>query len=971
MIHRAPGLLAALLAVAAGATTAAAEDSTPAPIHVRFADAAGNTCSPRGCRGPAGAFLQAARAAGVGVANCYGLPAPLLKAHAERAEKWSAQRAPDLTQCFTLTPRTEPQAVEWSSRAAAAPGVQWVERATPLYPAQMPVPDFSGGQFILEDAPQGLGVRSFWARTGLRGRGVTFVDIELGTDPAHVELRRFGGLLDAPGAGTSILADGDTDDHGLACMGMVVGAVDAHGIDGMAPDAEPYFFTAYPTEYTWGVGPALLRALDTLDAGDVVLLELQRPGPNYDAGRDESGQWGMVPVEWSRVDRDALRVASAQGVTVIEPAGNGFQDLDAPEYEGRFTEFDSGALMVGAGNPPGGEYGPPREAMTYSNFGTRVDLQGYGAAVVTAGYGDLWGAEGTPDRYSAVFGGTSAASPQVAGVAVLIASRLRTDARFLMPEQLREILARTGTPGAASLGPLPDAVAALRPALAESLFERPPEPPRDWSLCRVDADCGGSRRCVQVAANERYCLPDCEPFAPEDESVCAPGFGCALQVWGGGICLFVEGLGRTGDPCLDELDCAVNYYCDATEGCQPLCSVQRDAGCAQGQTCLFSGDDFGDWGVCERTSPNPDGLPDGAACMQDADCQGGTCYDPGTGLGFRCTTLGCRGDADCHGAGAVCVSAPEVGVPYCTAPCRADADCGAGLVCQNAACVPAPAECGVDEDCGVAQACLGGRCGAAQACDTSDDCPAERWCRAGGCFTESLCTRDAECHAAEACVDFVCVPFEGCRRDADCRRGERCVDGTCEVPAPPPPLCPPHRVPRGDACIPDGTCDVQADCPDRYRCEARRCVRFAVCDVDADCGGGFVCRDAFCVPPRCTADRQCGAGFACVDSACTLRAVAPVADAGVDARDALSDAGSDAAPDGQPWHVPLTPDAAGGPSVSPGRGCGCRAAGEASGGAPLALLALVGVGLRRRRSAAGSAASAKAQRRAEAEREAR
>lgn len=941
---RAAGLLGALSTLVGGGVAGAVE--APAPLHVRFADHAGNTCGPRACRGPARAFLQAARDADVAVTNCYGLPAPYLQAHAERAEKRSGQRVPDLTQCFTLAPRTEAEAAALASRAGAAPGVQWVERATPVYPAQMPVPDFSGEQFILDDAPRGLGARSFWSLAGMRGGGVDFVDIELGTDPGHVELRRFGDLLDALGAGTSFLAEAETDDHGLACMGIVVGAVDGHGIDGMAPDAVPHFFSAYPVEYTWGVGAALLRALDTLTAGDVVLLELQRPGPNYDAGRDESGQWGMVPVEWSRVDQDALRVASAEGVTVIEPAGNGFQDLDAPEYEGRFTEVDSGALMVGAANPPGGEYGPPGAAMSYSNFGSRVDLQGYGAAVVTAGYGDLWGAAGTADRYSAQFGGTSAASPQVAGVAVLVASLLRASTTYLMPDQMRAILARTGTPGDANLGPMPDAVAAARVAHVEARLDPPPEPPRDWSLCRVDADCGGARTCVQVAANERYCLTACEPFAPQDESGCAAGFGCALQVWGGGVCQRVEGRGRTGDPCLDELDCALNYYCDAAEGCQPLCSVQRDAGCAQGQTCLFSGEMFGDWGVCQRVSPNPDGLPDGAVCMEDADCQGGTCYDPGTGLGFRCTTLGCRADADCHGAGSVCIDAPEVGVPYCAGACRADADCGAGLVCQDSACVPGGAGCSVDADCGGGQVCSNARCAPAQACRTSDDCPFDRWCRAGGCFAEPLCSRDAECHAGEACIDFTCAPFSGCRRDADCERGEVCRAGTCEVPPPPPPLCPPHRVPRGDACIPDGTCEVQADCPDRYGCEAGRCVRFAVCAADADCGRGFVCRDAFCVPPRCVENRQCGAGFACVDGACALRAVPR--DAGVDSSDAsagIVDAGADA----ELFINPLAPDATGGPSVAPGRGCGCRAAGGATDAGPLALLALVGAGLRRRR----------------------
>src|SRR5829696_9869498 len=71
-----------------------------------------------------------------------------------------------------------------------------------------------------------------------------------------------------------------------------------------------------------------------------------------------------------------------RGVIVIEPAGNGSTNVDSqiPRDEmGRMK--DSGAIMVGADT---GGTGIP---VSTSNFGSRVNLHGWGLMVMTLGYG--------------------------------------------------------------------------------------------------------------------------------------------------------------------------------------------------------------------------------------------------------------------------------------------------------------------------------------------------------------------------------------------------------------------------------------------------------------------------------------------------------------------------------------------------------------------------------------------------------
>jgi hypothetical protein len=157
---------------------------------------------------------------------------------------------------------------------------------------------------------------------------------------------------------------------------------------------------------------------------------------------------------------DAIASATAQGVIVVEPAGNGGVDLDGAACAGWFDRAvrDSGAIVVAAGHPS------TRARLSFSSYGSRVDVQGWGQAVATTGYGDLFDPGDARQRYTADFGGTSSASALVAGAAVAVQGALR--ARGLSPldaAELRELLASTGTPqgGFAPIGPLPDVIAAL------------------------------------------------------------------------------------------------------------------------------------------------------------------------------------------------------------------------------------------------------------------------------------------------------------------------------------------------------------------------------------------------------------------------------------------------------------------------------------------------------------------------------
>jgi hypothetical protein len=185
----------------------------------------------------------------------------------------------------------------------------------------------------------------------------------------------------------------------------------------------------------------------------------------------------LLPIEFEPDVFNAIRTATQRGIVVVEPAANGFENLDDPIYNGAFnrSKRDSGAIIVGAGLPPAGIYGPgpDRERVEESNYGSRVDVQGWGRFVTTCGYGDLRQEQGENNWYTTLFGGTSSASAMVAGAAAVLQSIVKERGLPpLTPARLRQLLVSTGTPQTGNLnqqiGPRPNLRAAIEALDSES-----------------------------------------------------------------------------------------------------------------------------------------------------------------------------------------------------------------------------------------------------------------------------------------------------------------------------------------------------------------------------------------------------------------------------------------------------------------------------------------------------------------------
>jgi hypothetical protein len=216
-----------------------------------------------------------------------------------------------------------------------------------------------------------------------------------------------------------------------------------------------------------GAAASIRAAADILKPGDIILIELHYPGPRFNFDSPQ-GQRGYIPAEWWPDNLAAIRYATQKGVIVVEAAGNGAEDLDDPLYDrnppapnGPFPPSwsnpfrrgtsDSGAILVGAGAPPpgthGNDWGPDRSRLDFSNFGSMLDVQGWGREVTTCGYGDLQGGDNEDLWYTDQFSGTSSASPIIVGVLGSLQGVLRAAGKpLLTPSAARSILRSGGSP---------------------------------------------------------------------------------------------------------------------------------------------------------------------------------------------------------------------------------------------------------------------------------------------------------------------------------------------------------------------------------------------------------------------------------------------------------------------------------------------------------------------------------------------
>ncbi len=331
------------------------------------------------------------------------------------------------------------------------PDVELVYREkTPSDPVNAGDDNYAGSENFLDAAPTGIDARWVWTQPNGNGAGMHFIDLEQGWLLGHEDLPSPTLIFNDNHDGSG----GYVGNHGASVLGEVSGVDNTKGVIGIAPNLSSVRTVSWwksTDPGTLHVADALLAAVAAVPRPHVVLIEVQIGA-------------ALLPVETDPANFDAIRIAVASGIAVIEAGGNGSNDLDAwTDGMGRHilnrgnTDFmDSGAILVGAANSA-----LPHDRASFSNFGSRVDCYGWGDSIVSAGYGDLAGAGNS--SYTSVFGGTSGASPIITGSALLVQGQyFASTGTLLSPQQMRVILSNplTGTAQgggvAGNIGVMPD-----------------------------------------------------------------------------------------------------------------------------------------------------------------------------------------------------------------------------------------------------------------------------------------------------------------------------------------------------------------------------------------------------------------------------------------------------------------------------------------------------------------------------------
>ncbi|QWP75773.1 S8 family serine peptidase [Lysobacter sp. K5869] len=410
-------------------------------IEVKFTPAAGV-----GLRGARLSSTQAAPLATLdrlfGAAGPLAAAEPLFRAEAATLSAAGANKAAD----------AEPGLSRWY-RLRVRPGHD-IRRALDAlnassaveiaYPAPLPAPppDYSGLQYYRGFDNNGIGVIEARDYPNADGTGVRVLDIEYSWNTQHEDLSQ----LRAPGAfiPNGTLWDPFNDNnHGTAVMGMLIADDNRLGVTGMVDRAQAHFTNAANRERGYDPANAVAIAANALRAGDVIVIEQQTAGP--------AGCSGYVPLEWIPSVYDAIVAATHKGVHVVEAAGNGGMNLDnaacfgSPFPRGRPS---SGALIVGAGSSgPNSlcDTAPPaRSKLSFSTYGARVNVHGWGNCVVTTGYGDIPPYAGANSAYTWQFSGTSSATPMVAATVVAISAAFQSRRGQPMPPQFMHELVISG-----------------------------------------------------------------------------------------------------------------------------------------------------------------------------------------------------------------------------------------------------------------------------------------------------------------------------------------------------------------------------------------------------------------------------------------------------------------------------------------------------------------------------------------------
>ncbi len=332
--------------------------------------------------------------------------------------------------------------------AAALKGLAEVQYASvdPAHPEPPPVdfapttPDLVGEQDYRGPDP-GIDVDYAWS-LGLRGAGLTITDhehswgaLDHADEDVHEDLHQQDIAYGLP------WQTNDYEDHGTAVMGLLLAGENGYGIQGSVPEASGLVYSV-----VHGDTQILAAAIEDLDIGDIMLMEMQR------------GNGGVPDIP--KANWDLVKEAVDAGIIVVQTAGNGNQNMDSPTYDEYNARGDNGAIRVGAGSS-----NTQHNKLDFSTYGSCVHIQGWGQNVFTLGYGGFATYGNDPNQeYTSSFSGTSSAGPiATSAVALVQEFAIQELGHPLTSVEMRELLVETGIPQGSGghIGPLPNIRAAI------------------------------------------------------------------------------------------------------------------------------------------------------------------------------------------------------------------------------------------------------------------------------------------------------------------------------------------------------------------------------------------------------------------------------------------------------------------------------------------------------------------------------
>jgi hypothetical protein len=363
----------------------------------------------------------------------------------EAVQRDSTYKRPNLLTWFTVDCPDGLAASELAKRLST-----WdiVEKAfldgAAVDPAVTPGDDTRfANQGYLDPAPDGIDAQFAWTLAGGDGAGQRVIDLEQGWTLNHEDLNAHGATLLF---GTLVDA---SRPHGTAVLGEICAVDNALGCVGITPNVASVDVVSHSGSLA-NVPDAILAAVTTMQFGNLLLLEVQTVAP------DPFG----APVEIRDDAFEAIRLASALGVVVVEAAGNGSNNLDTITNAGGLQVLnpasanfrDSGAIIVGAASSAA-----PHTRRPSSSFGARVNCYAWGENVDTCSSDS----GGSTTLYNGGFTGTSSASPIITGAALAVQGALEAAFAFrLGPLEMRALLADPAT-GTASNNPPVDRIGVM------------------------------------------------------------------------------------------------------------------------------------------------------------------------------------------------------------------------------------------------------------------------------------------------------------------------------------------------------------------------------------------------------------------------------------------------------------------------------------------------------------------------------